>query len=156
MPSSAGREHSVFLKAGFTGLGDTFQIHPHQDPGWETLQCLSSLTCRITGKVATRKPADLAPSQGWWAPPTWRHTAAGDGTLTGRRAWGWDNTILVEGSPGDPESGVYSLVAVLGLRMGLVAPRHVGLSQLRDGTVSPALAGGFSTTEPPGKPLTSV
>ena len=49
----------------------------------------------------------------------------------------------MEGSPGDPESGVYSLVAVLGLRMGLVAPRHVGSSQLRDGTVSPALAGGF-------------
>ena len=29
MPSSAGREHSVFLKAGFTGLGDIFQINPH-------------------------------------------------------------------------------------------------------------------------------
>ena len=54
-----------------------------EDPSWETLRCLSSLTCRITGKVATRKPADLAPSQGWWAPPTWRHTAAGVGTLTG-------------------------------------------------------------------------
>lgn len=67
-----------------------------EDPGWETLRCLSSLTCRITGKVATRKPADLAPSQGWWAPPTWRHTAAGVGTSTGRRVWGWDNTLLVE------------------------------------------------------------
>lgn len=29
MPSSAGREHSVFLKAGFAGLGDIFQINPH-------------------------------------------------------------------------------------------------------------------------------
>ena len=29
MPSSAGTEHSVFLKAGFTGLGDIFQINPH-------------------------------------------------------------------------------------------------------------------------------
>ena len=29
MPTSAGREHSVFLKAGFAGLGNTFQIHLH-------------------------------------------------------------------------------------------------------------------------------
>ena len=33
----------------------------------------------------------------------------------------------------------------------LIATRHVGSSWIRDGTPSPALAGGFSTTEPPGK-----
>ena len=37
--------------------------------------------------------------------------------------------------------------------MGLVAPRHVGSSQTRDWTVSPALEGGFLTTAPPGKSL---
>ena len=37
--------------------------------------------------------------------------------------------------------------------MGLVAPRHVGSSRTRgDLPMSPALAGGFLTTEPPGKP----
>ena len=35
--------------------------------------------------------------------------------------------------------------------MGSVAPRHVGSSQPRDGPTSPPLAGGFFTTEPPGK-----
>ena len=34
----------------------------------------------------------------------------------------------------------------------LVAPQHVGSSQ----TMSPALAGGFFTTEPPGKPRTNT
>ena len=34
---------------------------------------------------------------------------------------------------------------------GLVVPLHVGSSKIRDRTVSPALAGGFLTTEPPGK-----
>ena len=37
--------------------------------------------------------------------------------------------------------------------MGLVAPWHVGFSWIRDQkTVSPALTGGFFTTESPGKP----
>ena len=35
--------------------------------------------------------------------------------------------------------------------MGPVAPRHVGSSQTRAYPVSPALAGRFSTTAPPGK-----
>ena len=37
--------------------------------------------------------------------------------------------------------------------MGLVAPRHVGFSRTRIEPVSPALAGGFLTTVPPGKSL---
>ena len=32
-----------------------------------------------------------------------------------------------------------------------VAPRHVGASWIKAGTVSPALAGRFSTSGPPGK-----
>ena len=36
--------------------------------------------------------------------------------------------------------------------MGLVVPRHVGSSQTGVEPVSPAMAGGFFTTEPPGKP----
>ena len=36
--------------------------------------------------------------------------------------------------------------------MGLVAPRHVGSSWTGIEPVSPALAGGFSTPAPPGKP----
>ena len=36
--------------------------------------------------------------------------------------------------------------------MGLVALRHVRSSQTRDGTLSPALAGGFLATGPLGKP----
>ena len=36
---------------------------------------------------------------------------------------------------------------------GLLAPRHAISSQVRDQTVSPALAGGFLSTEPPGKSL---
>ena len=46
--------------------------------------------------------------------------------------------------------------------MGLVALRHVGSSQIRDlrgsgiEPVSPALAGGFLTPEPPGKPKSVV
>ena len=36
--------------------------------------------------------------------------------------------------------------------MGLVAPQHVGSSRTGDRTLSPALAGGFFTAEPPGKP----
>ena len=35
--------------------------------------------------------------------------------------------------------------------MGLVAPRHVGSSQTRDQTMSPALTIGFASAEPPGK-----
>ena len=35
---------------------------------------------------------------------------------------------------------------------GLVAPWHVGSSQTRDHTLSPALAGGFFTTQPPENP----
>ena len=35
---------------------------------------------------------------------------------------------------------------------GSVALRHVGSSQTRDQTHAPVLAGGFLTTEPPGKP----
>ena len=35
---------------------------------------------------------------------------------------------------------------------GLVAPRHVGSSWIRDRTLSPVLAGEFFTTESPGKP----
>ena len=35
---------------------------------------------------------------------------------------------------------------------GLVAPEYVESSMTRDQTVSPALAGGFLTTGPPGKP----
>ena len=35
---------------------------------------------------------------------------------------------------------------------GLAAPRHVGSSRTRARPVSPALAGGFFTTAPPGKP----
>ena len=34
----------------------------------------------------------------------------------------------------------------------LAALRHVGSSRTRDRTMSPALAGGFFSTEPPGKP----
>ena len=37
--------------------------------------------------------------------------------------------------------------------MGLVAPRQWDLPRLGIKPVSPALAGGFFTTEPPGKPL---
>ena len=40
--------------------------------------------------------------------------------------------------------------------MGLVVPRHVGSSRTRARTVSPALAGGFLTTAPPGKSVTGV
>ena len=40
--------------------------------------------------------------------------------------------------------------------MGLVAPQHVGSFWFRDQTVSPSLAGGFSTTEPPGKAPTAL
>ena len=36
---------------------------------------------------------------------------------------------------------------------GLVALQHVGSSWTRDEPQSPALAGRFFTTEPPGKPL---
>ena len=36
-------------------------------------------------------------------------------------------------------------------RTGLVAPQHVGSSWTRDRTMSRTLAGGFFTTEPPGK-----
>ena len=36
--------------------------------------------------------------------------------------------------------------------IGLVAPQHVGSSRLWMETMCPALAGGFFTTEPPGKP----
>ena len=35
---------------------------------------------------------------------------------------------------------------------GFVTPWHVESSWARDGTVTPALAGRFSTTRPPGKP----
>ena len=35
---------------------------------------------------------------------------------------------------------------------GLAAPQHVGASWIRDPTMSLALAGGFFTSEPPGKP----
>ena len=35
---------------------------------------------------------------------------------------------------------------------GLVVPQYVGSSMTRDQTMSPALAGGFLTTGPPGKP----
>ena len=34
------------------------------------------------------------------------------------------------------------------MAVGLVPPRHLGFSQIGDGTVSPALADGFFTTEP--------
>ena len=37
--------------------------------------------------------------------------------------------------------------------MGLVAPRHMGSSQPGIKAISPALVGGFFTTEPPGKHL---
>ena len=38
-------------------------------------------------------------------------------------------------------------------RMGLTTPQHVRFSQTRDQKlVSPALASGFVTTEPPGQP----
>ena len=40
-------------------------------------------------------------------------------------------------------------------RTDLVVPRHVGSSQTRIEPVSPALAGRFSTTAPPGKPTTT-
>ena len=40
-------------------------------------------------------------------------------------------------------------------RTGLVAPRHVGLPRPGLDHVFPALAGGFSTTAPPRKPLGS-
>ena len=40
--------------------------------------------------------------------------------------------------------------------MGLVAPWHVGSSHIRIPPMSPALAEGFFTTEPPGKPLTCL
>ena len=40
--------------------------------------------------------------------------------------------------------------------MGLAAPQHVGSFWIRDQTASPSLAGGFSTTEPPGKPPTAL
>ena len=36
--------------------------------------------------------------------------------------------------------------------MDLVASQHVGSSRIRDRTRAPVLAGGFFTTEPPGKP----
>ena len=53
-----------------------------------------------------------------------------------------------------------SVVATFGLQStgsavvahGLVALRYMGSSGIRDGAMSPALAGGFFTTEPPGKP----
>ena len=53
-----------------------------------------------------------------------------------------------------------SVVATFGLQStgsavvahGLAALRHMGSSGIRDGAMSPALAGGFFTTEPPGKP----
>ena len=35
---------------------------------------------------------------------------------------------------------------------GLVAPQHVRYSQIRDEPMSPAMAGTFFATEPPGKP----
>ena len=71
------------------------------------------------------------------------------------------------------ESGGYSLVVVRGLllevaplvqhrseghswRTGLVALQHVGSSQTGMEPMSPALAGKFCTTEPPGKPLQVV
>ena len=38
-------------------------------------------------------------------------------------------------------------------RMGFVVSRHVGSSWIRDLLVSPALAGRFFPTEPPGKSL---
>ena len=37
-------------------------------------------------------------------------------------------------------------------RMGLVAPRHVGSSQTRDGTHVPCIGSRFLSTEPPGCP----
>lgn len=40
--------------------------------------------------------------------------------------------------------------------MRLVAPQHVGSFRSRDQTVSPSLAGGVSTTEPPGKAPTAL
>ena len=63
-----------------------------------------------------------------------------------------DGLSLVAGSGGS------SLVGVCGLLWcewftGLVALQHVGSSQTRDELMSPAVAGGFLTTGPPGKPL---
>ena len=58
MPISTGREHSVFLEAGFTGLTQhlpnlpgpfVWGVRPMaspNNPGWETLWCLSSLAWR--------------------------------------------------------------------------------------------------------------
>ena len=40
--------------------------------------------------------------------------------------------------------------------VGSAIPRHVGSSWTVDGSMSPALAGGFLTTEPPGKPRVVV
>ena len=40
--------------------------------------------------------------------------------------------------------------------LDLVAPQHVGYSWIRDQTYFSCLAGGFFTTEPPGKPLSHL
>ena len=40
--------------------------------------------------------------------------------------------------------------------MALVALQHMGSSQTRDQTMSPALAGGFFITEPPANTLKSI
>jgi len=40
--------------------------------------------------------------------------------------------------------------------MGLVAQQYVGSFQIRAEPMSPALAGEFFATEPPGKPLAKV
>ena len=52
---------------------------------------------------------------------------------------------------GSAAGGLYSPGSVVGLT-GLVAPQYLGSSWIREETVTPAWAGGFFTTEPPGKP----
>lgn len=87
-----GREHSVFLKAGFRRLEprQLFQSSPRCRQLQRALALLiSGLRDHEAGDGATR---DVGPFPGMWV-SLGEHTAA-SGPST-RRVWGWDNTCPV-------------------------------------------------------------
>lgn len=105
-PTSACRERSVFLKAGFAGLGDTFQIHLHP-------LCVEH-TCWHLQRTPARKHfgaliSNLQDHKAKWPPgnvltrPLPRDAGLhSPGRLADGRACGWSNAISVEEGPGHP------------------------------------------------------
>ena len=76
----------------------------------------------------------------------------GSSLVAEHRLWGMQASVAAE--RGLSSWGSQALRHRLSSRgsWSLAAPRHVGSSRTRDRTMSPALAGGFFSTEPPGKP----